>query len=121
MAQGIRPVNAVGAAGVLDLAAMQRLGRRIDVQNPATARLAATQMLSELFFKPLLAEARESSLGAAFIDGGQTESIFGERLDQKLADVVAGQQTGLIDEIAGELTRTSWHTRLQAGIKGKSE
>jgi len=123
---GILPVSAV-SAGTLSspasdarrLASMQRLGRGMDAQDPAAARLAASQMVSELFFKPLLAELRASSFGAPFIDGGQTESIFGEQLDQKLADTVAGRQRGLIDEIAAKLNQTSWRTRLQAAATEK--
>lgn len=123
---GIQPVAAspVSRSEALDtrrLATTQRLGRVLDAQDPAAARLAATQMVSELFFKPLLAEVRESSCGAAFIDGGQTESVFGEQLDQRLADTVAGQQSGLIDQIAATLNQTSWRTRLQAAATETSQ
>jgi Rod binding domain-containing protein len=130
MAQsGIKPISSSSAgalsASALDarcLATAQRLGRRLDPQDPATARLAAARMVSELFFKPLLAELRASSCGAPFVGGGQTESIFGEQLDQKLADTVASRQSGLIDGLAArlgqrtpaELNQTSWRTRLQA-------
>ncbi len=133
---GVLPVTASGARTLFNpasdarrLASTRQLGRRVDAQDPAAARLAASQMVSELFFKPLLAELRESSFGAPFINGGQTESIFGERLDQKLADTVAGTQTGLIDEIATKLqqgtpaglNQTSWRTRLQAAAIEKPQ
>jgi hypothetical protein len=135
MAQtGILPVASTSAglpyttAGdARSLALTQRLGRRLDAQDPAAARLAASQMVSGLFFKPLLAELRQSAFGAPFIDGGQTESIFGEQLDQRLADAVAARQTGLVDQVAAKLNQqtspglnqTSWRTRLQASATEK--
>ena len=82
----------------------QALGRPLDPDDPTVIRHAASQMVSELFFKPLLAELRESPLGADFANGGQTEAIFGARLDEQIADAVAAtDRSGLVNQIAEEL------------------
>jgi Rod binding domain-containing protein len=73
------------------------VGRKLDVHDPAVARRTAAQFLSELFFKPILAEMRRFPIGRELATGGQTESIFGEQLDQRIADGVAAAQPGLVN------------------------
>jgi Rod binding domain-containing protein len=80
------------------------LGRRVDGESAQTVRTAAAQLVSELFFKPMLAEMREFSFGAKFAHGGHAESVFAERLDERLADAVASaSHNGLAEEIARRL------------------
>jgi Rod binding domain-containing protein len=66
---------------------------------------AAAQMLSELFFKPMLAEMRKFPFGRDLATGGQTESVFGERLDERVADSAARSATGLTRQIVRDLQR----------------
>jgi hypothetical protein len=83
---------------------MQPIGlvRRPDVHDPAVVRQTASQFLSELFFKPLLAEMRRFPLGRELACGGQTEAIFGSQLDQRIADRVAAAERGLVDQMVSE-------------------
>ena len=128
MVTATAPKNTQQTAGVQspqrDLRVMQALGRKLDANDPGIAKAAASQLLSELFFGPLLAEARKFQFGREFLDGGQTESIFGEQLDQRVADSVAASDTGLVDQIAARLThdkqsppatktQADWPTRMQ--------
>lgn len=101
-----RPSGAVsGAQRVRFLAA---LGRKLDAQDPAVAEQAATQLLSELFFVPLLAEMRQFPFGRELATGGQTESAFGQQLDQRVADLVAaGNNNGLREQIVRRLRPNS--------------
>jgi Rod binding domain-containing protein len=118
--------------------AWQQLGRALDPDDPAVVRHTCAQFVSELFFKPLLAELRAGSLAAPFADGGQTEAIFGQLLDERIADTVAtSQRGGLVEQLvrhlggsasapaetdaavgvpsaAGPATQVPWNTRLQA-------
>jgi hypothetical protein len=80
-------------------------GRKPDTHDPAVVQQAATQFLSELFFAPLLAEARQFPLGGALGDGGRTEAIFGEQLDQRVADSVVAADRGLVQQMVRRLTR----------------
>ena len=107
-----------------NLRTMQAIGRKLDANDPRVARAAASQLLSELFFAPLLAEARKFQFGRQFLDGGQTESIFGQQLDQRVADTVADSDTGLVGQISAKLrhdkatantpsTQTNWPTKMQ--------
>ena len=119
-------VNAINfatpSAARRGLTALQQLGRPANSHDPAVIRQAASQMVSELFFKPLLAELRSSPFAAEFAHGGQTEAVFGEQLDERIADAVANaDRGGLVDQLVTRLERaaragapTSWHTQLQA-------
>lgn len=78
---------------------LTELGRQIDAQNPQMTKQAATQMLAQIFFVPLLAEMREFQFGRELATGGQMESTFGERLDQRIADTVAARSPGLVAQI----------------------
>ncbi len=79
------------------------LGRRLDPADPQAARHVAAQFVSELFYKPLLAELHASPWGAAFASGGQTEAVFGQQLEERLADTAARTGGGLVDQIAAQL------------------
>jgi hypothetical protein len=106
------------------LRTLMAAGRKLDTHDPAVVRQTATQFLSELFFAPLLAEARQSSFGGDLANGGQTEAIFGQRLDQVLADGVAGADPGLVNHMVQHFeqfarrtspgsNQVSWPTRTQ--------
>ena len=82
-----------------NLATWRALGRKLDAQDPRVVRQAATQMLSEVFFGPLLAQMREFPLGRDLAVGGRTEAAFGQQLDQRLADTVAGSSTALMQQV----------------------
>ena len=74
--------------------ALQTLGRPVSPTDPQGVRATASLMLAELAFKPMLAEMRKLPFGKGIFDGGRTEEIFGERLDQEIADTVASADTG---------------------------
>ena len=87
-------------------------------------RQTAAQFTSELFFAPLLAEVRKFPFGRDVATGGQTESIFGEQLDQRVADAVANANPALIENMvrciqpqpgqpAPGADRASWVTQKQ--------
>lgn len=78
-------------------------GRSMDLKSPEAREAVAAQMVSEMAFKPMLAEMRKFPLGNEMFSGGRGEEVFGERLDEQLADIVAGQSGGLTREIAGHL------------------
>jgi len=82
---------------------LQAIGRRADAHDPRVIRETASQLVSELFFKPLLSEVREFPFGQEIGTGGQTESIFGSQLDQRIADSVAAADNGLVDQIVRQL------------------
>lgn len=66
-------------------------------QQPTT-REAASQLVSQLFFVPMLEAMRELPFGKEIGFGGRTEEVFGEHLDQRLADKIAkADRSGLVD------------------------
>ncbi|MGD8453438.1 MAG: hypothetical protein PVJ57_16620 [Phycisphaerae bacterium] len=80
----------------------------LDPHDPVLVRRTAAQMVSELFFKPLLAEMRASPFGGEIGGGGRGEEVFGERLDELLADAAANaDQGGLVTQIAKYLSPES--------------
>jgi Rod binding domain-containing protein len=89
--------------------ALTALGRQHRGDDPAVGREAANGMLSELFFAPLLEEMRRFPFGRDLATGGQTEEIFGQRLDQQVADAVAATSPGLTEQmlryLGGQATR----------------
>lgn len=101
----VRPTTTDGRRA-LDTA--RALGRQLDPHDPRVVRRTGEQMVSELFFKPMLNEMRAFPLGKGILDGGQAESAFGQQLDQYLADAAAaGDHGGLTDRIAGWLQTES--------------
>lgn len=102
-----------GAARQCD--ALQALGRKIDADTPAGRRETAGLLVAELAFKPLLAEMRKSSLAAGPFDGGRGGEVFGERLDEALADAVAQSDPGgVTSQIARYLDPTAGRAALRA-------
>ncbi|MCH7870063.1 MAG: rod-binding protein [Planctomycetes bacterium] len=68
-------------------------------------RLVAAQLVSILFYAPLLAEMRKFSMGEKYASGGRTEEIFGEQLDRRIADAVAfSDRGGLTDILARQIS-----------------
>ncbi len=78
---------------------LTELGRKPDQADPAVREQAAAQLLSELFLKPMLAEMRQFPFGNDLMHGGQMESAFGERLDERMADIVAAGNQALVRQI----------------------
>lgn len=100
--------NTTRAAGELSAvraaAAVEKLGRRRSAQDPAAIRQAASQLVSQLFFAPLLAEMRRLPFGRQIGHGGRSEEIFGEQLDLRIADAVASAAgSALTERIEREL------------------
>ena len=90
------------------LRALREMGRLPDAHDPAVVRDAAAQMVSELFFKPLLAEMRDFPFGEQFGSGGRGEAVFGEQLDQYIADAVAAaDRDGLVAQLTRRLQNVS--------------
>ncbi|MBN2447190.1 MAG: rod-binding protein [Phycisphaerae bacterium] len=75
--------------------------------NSEDVRDAAALLVSELGFKPMLAEMRNSPFESEIFGGGRTEAIFGEQLDERLADTVAQATGGGIADRIANLLRTS--------------
>lgn len=98
------PASTARASGLRELAAQRAAGRALDPHDPGAVRQAAGQMLADLFFKPLLAEMRKLPFGKEFGGGGRTEEIFGEQLDQQIADRVAvADRGGLAKQLIARL------------------
>lgn len=108
----------------LTLGALEALGRQPDCCDPQLVHEAASRLVSELFFAPLLAEMRKFPLGRELATGGRTEAAFGQLLDQRIADRVAATGRGLVKQIVRQLEknadpaaagaeRASWPARLQ--------
>lgn len=85
-------------------------GRKPDTHDPAVVKQVASQFLSELFFAPLLAEAREFPLGRDLATGGRTEAIFGEQLDQRVADSIAAANPGLVQQMVRQFEQQAQRT-----------
>jgi hypothetical protein len=74
-------------------------GRKLNTRDPAVVKQVAAQFLSQLFFAPMLAEARQFPLGRELGTGGRTEAIFGAELDQRIADRVTAADPGLVAQL----------------------
>jgi|GEM_PF-2078790 len=105
-------------------AATSSLGRLADSHGAAARRHAAEQMVSQMFFVPLLAEMRKSPFGGEIGNGGRMEEAFSEQLDLRIADHVAAADTGgLTTQIEARIGRghgldlgaiqPDWATRLR--------
>lgn len=77
-----------------ELRALRGLGRSAELNGPDRSRASAAQVVSEIAFKPLLAEMRKLPFGKDLFHGGRTEEIFSERLDELVADRVALAEGG---------------------------
>lgn len=127
----VQPVTGSASSVATTLRTQTALGRRLDVLDPAVVRRTAAQFAAELFFAPLLAEVRKFPFGQEFATGGQTEAIFGEQLDQRVADAVAQANPALINGIvrrfqqrsgqpAAGADRTVWPTQQQVSEDQRS-
>jgi Rod binding domain-containing protein len=85
--------------------ALRELHRPIAAKDERQARRAASDLVSQLFFAPLLAEMRKSPFGTKFGGGGRGEEVFGEQLDLRIADTAAAaDSSGLVKQLAAKLT-----------------
>lgn len=87
-----------GAEFAQRLAALQSVGRKADVKDPNLVRQTASQLVSQLFFAPLLAEMRKLPFGQQFGNGGRMEDAFGQQLDALMAESVSAAQHGGLTE-----------------------
>lgn len=74
--------------------ALLALGRAPAGDDPRTVQQAATGLVSNLFFAPMLEEMRRLPFGGPVGSGGREEQVFGQQLDQHIADSVAGANAG---------------------------
>lgn len=94
-----------------EFAALAKLGRKLPEGDPALARQAAANLLTELFFQPVLSEMRKFPFGAKFASGGRVEGIFGEQLDKRVADATAlSDPGGITSALARALTPAAQKT-----------
>ena len=92
--------------GLRAIDTLRALGRGMtDLSGAEQSLDAARKLVSELCFKPMLEQMRSFPLGDEEIGGGgRGEAVFGERLDERVADIAAS--TSLKDftqSIANEL------------------
>jgi len=73
-------------------------------QSPDKARYAAAQLVSQLFFAPLLAEMRRLPFGRELAVGGRMEEAFAEQLDLHLADKAAMASHTLVKVIEQQIS-----------------
>lgn len=131
---GLRHDGYVAGGGRRERALFDGIGRPPDAHDPLVVRQTGEQLVSQVFFGPLLAEMRKLPFGRGIGGGGRGEEVFGEQLDQRLADAVASRGGGgLVDAVARALTApgaqsesggtaerarlvgaASWRTQLQA-------
>lgn len=57
-------------------------------------RNAASDLVADMFFAPLLAEMRKLPFGRKFSHGGRGEEVFGEQLDARLSASLARTDPG---------------------------
>lgn len=63
-------------------------------------RLAAQQLVATTLLKPIFSQIRQDPFKSDLFNGGRTEKIFGEQLDNILADrMVKKQGFGLVDSV----------------------
>ncbi|RMF75571.1 MAG: hypothetical protein D6744_13280 [Planctomycetota bacterium] len=106
------------APSLRELRSLTSLGRRVEAGAPGKARQAAALLVSQLFFAPLLAEARKLPFGRGVGDGGRGEEVFGERLDLAIADTVAASlRGGLTEQLENRLAQR--HTRANDAEDGR--
>jgi hypothetical protein len=77
---------------------LEKPGGPRSAQDAAAIRQVASQLVSQLFFAPLLAEIRRFPFGRQIGHGGRGEEVFGEQLDLRVADAVAGAAGGALKE-----------------------
>lgn len=124
--EGEAPAEPSPRGGFADRLSAAQLERRAaqasHVQKPDRAREAASAVVSQLFLLPMLEEMRKFPFGERFGSGGRTEKIFGERLDQYIADAVANSDAGMTEMVAAQLRRLerSHHSEAAAIVSDPS-
>ncbi len=94
-------------------------GRDARLEDP---RLIAAQLVSTLFYAPLLSEMRKFSIGEKFASGGRTEEIFGEQLDRHIADAAAAaDHGGLTDLLVRQLSGGALNREAQRASAARKE
>lgn len=97
------------------LNAMTGVGRKIDAGDPRQTRHAAVQLVSQVFFAPMLQEMRELPFGKEIGHGGRMEEAFGQQFDQRVADSVAREGVRpLVDKIEQKLKRSQFEHGIRA-------
>lgn len=80
----------------------------------------AAQLVSTLFFQPLLAEMRKLPFGKDIGSGGRGEEVFGEQLDSRAADAVsAASPNSLTQQIEDELSGVAGKDHRLARVAGR--
>jgi len=72
----------------------------LDPETQKTLRTTAEQLVATTFIMPMLAKMREDPFKSDLFDGGQTEEIFGQRLDTILAErIVSKSDFSIVDAV----------------------
>ena len=103
--QTLSPASTVSATQYRrQFAQLSASGHAMDLKTPAARETVAAQLVSEMAFKPMLAEMRKFPLANNdMFSGGRGEEVFGERLDEQFADIVASRSSGVTADIAERL------------------
>lgn len=113
------PASATFATERRRAEALGALGRMPDNKSAAQHQQIAQQMLSQLFFQPLLAEMRRTPFGGSIGHGGRGEEVFGQQLDVHVADAVASRAGApLARQIVDDLRRMSGRSEAPPGAAG---
>lgn len=103
-------------AGARRFGALRGLGRKMSGGDPRMVRQAATQMLSQIFFAPMLAEMRQSTLGDKFAGGGLMGGAMAEQLDMRVADAAAAGDPGGLVHLLEQKLGGSKHQRAEDAL-----
>lgn len=72
----------------------------LDPKKKATLRESAEQLVATTFIMPMLAKMREDPFKSDLFHGGQTEEVFGQRLDTILAErIVSKADFPIVDAV----------------------
>lgn len=72
----------------------------LDPETQKTLRKSAEQLVATTFIMPMLAKMREDPFKSDLFHGGQTEEIFGQRLDTILAErIVSKSDFSIVDAV----------------------
>jgi len=81
------------------LAAREELGG-LNPQRAKTLRKTAEQLVATTFIMPMLAKMREDPFKSDLFHGGQTEKIFGQRLDTIFSErIVSKADFSIVDAV----------------------
>lgn len=72
----------------------------LDADKKETLRKTAEQLVATTFIMPMLSKMREDPFKSDLFHGGQTEEIFGQRLDTILAErIVSKSDFSIVDAV----------------------